>query len=107
MTDSVSAPAPAQSDERALPVGPVTSNLKASIKRIVLVGASVVALIVAAHLIYTYTGSQQWELVGEQNGVTVYSRKTPGVAVKQFKGVVRAQSTLVGVVAMANDPKTM
>src|SRR5687768_11055888 len=32
MTDSVSAPAPAQSDERALPVGPVTSNLKASIK---------------------------------------------------------------------------
>jgi hypothetical protein len=72
-----------------------------------LAGACVVALIGVADVIYTFAGSKQWELVGERNGVRVYSMKTPGSALKQFKGTVRVRSTLAGVIAQAADSKTM
>jgi hypothetical protein len=67
-------------------------------------GVALVALYVIAGLVWRYSGSNQWELAGERNGVRVYTLKEPGVDLLQFKGVVRVRSTLARLVAMLQDP---
>ncbi|HYC89895.1 MAG TPA: hypothetical protein VEO54_11840 [Thermoanaerobaculia bacterium] len=59
---------------------------------------------VSAHLIWKYSGSGQWELVKEKKGIRVYAMKTPGVAMMQFKGVARVQSSMHKAVALLLDP---
>ena len=68
---------------------------KAKAAKVVLI--SVLAGIVAAvamQLIYTYSGSNQWESLGEKNGVTVHSMKSPGTNLKKFKATWKMHSTL-------------
>lgn len=69
---------------------------------------SVAALIVAvvAHFIWKSSGSNQWELDKEIDGVKVYSLKTPGSVLKKFKieGVFR--SKLAGIMKVMRDPNT-
>lgn len=72
-------------------------------KRIALVIVLLMALAFATKSIWTFSGSNRWELVGDRNGVKVYSWKTPGSSVKKFKGVVRVRSTLSGLMALASD----
>lgn len=66
------------------------------------VALAVIAL--GAHLTWKYSGSGQWELVREKNGIRVYAMKTPGNAMQQFKGVTRVQSTMNKAVALLLDP---
>ncbi len=66
-----------------------------------------VSLIVAlfvVRVVWRFSGSNQWELVGEKNGVKVYSLKVPGTDVKKFKSVFRVHSTLAGLVKYFQDP---
>lgn len=60
----------------------------------------IVGAVFLSHGIHTYSGSNQWELEGEKKGVTVYSLKSPGSNLKQFRGVVRVKSRLASFVAM-------
>ena len=69
--------------------------------------ASVILAVVAlaAHLVWKYSGSNQWEPIGvSKKGVKLYALKKPGETVKQFKGVVRVRSTLHNVMAASQDP---
>lgn len=81
---------------------------KAWVKRpvnvLLLVSVSLVTLFFVASLIWKFSGSNQWELFQEKNGVKVYSLKAPGLDVKQVKGVVRVHSTLAGIVKFMQDP---
>jgi hypothetical protein len=52
-----------------------------------------------ANWLYKMSGSNKWELELDKNGVQVYSLKTPGSGIKQFKGVVRGQYSLNQLVA--------
>jgi hypothetical protein len=62
-----------------------------------------VAILVIAHFAWKYSGSNQWELMREVNGVRIYSLKTPGATREQFKAVGRVKSTLNRVVALMTD----
>lgn len=64
--------------------------------------AIVVALAIA-QVVYTYSGSGEWELVGEQNGIVVHSMKRPGENLKLFKGVFSVDSTLARIVTFMQD----
>ena len=64
-----------------------------------------VAIALAAHLIFKYSGSGQWEPHSERKGVRIYSMKTPGSTLKKFKGVVRVRSTLTAAMALQQDPE--
>lgn len=66
-----------------------------------LVVAAVLGLV--AHLIYKYSGSRQWEYMGEKNGVKLYSMKIPGETLKLYKAVYHVQATLSTVVAFMQD----
>ena len=70
------------------------------------VSVSLVVLLFFAQLIWKFSGSNQWELVLEQEGVKVYSLKTPGTEVVQFRAVGKIHSTLAGVVAWMKNPDT-
>ncbi len=69
--------------------------------KIFLIGCLSLAVVaVAAHLIWKYSGSGEWQLRGTKDGITIYSMKKPGSVRKQFKGIARVRSTLP--VAMAS-----
>jgi len=88
-----------------------TTNDKASVARprikiatFVALGAlTLVAILSIAHLAWKYSGSNQWELEIDRGGVKVYSLKSPGSSLKQFKMVTRIKSTLNHAVASLTD----
>jgi hypothetical protein len=60
--------------------------------------------ILAAHLIWKYSGSSEWKLVQDKNGIKIYAMKVPGSTGKKFKGIVRVRSTLSTAVKLLQDP---
>lgn len=70
------------------------------------VSVSLVVLMFFVQLIWKFSGSNQWELALERDGIKVYSLKTPGTEVVQFKAIGRIHSTLAGVVAWMKNPDT-
>jgi len=70
---------------------------------LLLVTVSLLALLFVIRQVWRFSGSNQWELVGEKNGVRVYSLKAPGSDLEQFKGVFRVHSTLAGLVRYFQD----
>jgi hypothetical protein len=75
---------------------------KGRVKRFLLRGAaSLIAVAAVAQLTYTYSGSNQWENLGERKGVTIYSKKSPGSNLKQFKAIWRVRTTFSKFVMFA------
>ncbi|MCU1350279.1 MAG: hypothetical protein JWO56_3309 [Acidobacteria bacterium] len=67
--------------------------------------ASLLVVALAAHLIWKYSGSNQWKLVSDRKGIQVYARKVPGHVVMQFKGIKRVTSGMDPLVALLLDPE--
>jgi hypothetical protein len=57
-----------------------------------------------SHSAWKYSGSNQWELELDKDGVTVYSLKSPDSALKKFKAIARIKTTLNRAVAAMLDP---
>ncbi|HZR59121.1 MAG TPA: START domain-containing protein [Terriglobales bacterium] len=55
------------------------------------------------HLIWKYSGSSQWKLELDKDGVQVYSLKSPGSTLKHYRIVSRIKTTLNRVVANFRD----
>jgi hypothetical protein len=68
--------------------------------------ALVVAILVMAHFAWKYSGSNEWKLEIDRNNVQVYSMKTPGEALKNFKVVTRVKTTLDRAVAATLSTET-
>jgi hypothetical protein len=60
----------------------------------------------ARNLLWKYSGSGKWELELDKNGIKVYSSKSPGSNLKQFKGVIQIHSNLNRIVAVMMDTST-
>jgi hypothetical protein len=77
---------------------------KGRIKKLLIRGAAVLVVgAVAGHLAWKYSGSKRWTKVGERNGVTVYSMKSPGSTIEKFKAVWKIHSRLSRVVMWVSD----
>lgn len=57
------------------------------------------ALLAGAHYGWKMSGSGEWRLVSDQEGVQVYEMKQPGSAFKRFKATMRMKSTMNRVIA--------
>jgi START domain len=68
--------------------------------------ALVVAILVIAHLVWRYSGSNRWQLVSDEDGIKVYSLKSPGTTLERFRAVTRIKTTLNRVVATMSDSST-
>ena len=82
----------------------VLPKRKGRIKKILFRGLlALVALVAVAQLVYTFSGSKQWEFVGERQGVTVYSMKVPGENLKKFRGLVQVNASMSKIVMFMQD----
>ncbi len=81
------------------------SRLKKAGKVFGIVVLLLVAIAGSAHLIWKYSGSNEWNLVADRNGIQVYERKAPGNVFKQFKGTMLVKAKLDSVAALMLDPK--
>lgn len=94
-TPAPAAPVQVEAQVRARPRGKLRRLLRATpyLAAIAVVG------VFAANLAWRASGSSQWQLELEQNGVKVYSLKAPGAYNKQYKAVMRGKYTLTQLVA--------
>jgi len=78
-----------------------TENRKKSTKtsKFIFVCASLVVLTFVTSKVWKSSGSGEWELELEKNGVEVFSMKSPGSSVKQYKGVMQSDYSLNHLVA--------
>lgn len=74
------------------------------LRLVAIAGVSVVVIVLLVGGIWRFSGSNQWELVGEKKGVKIYSLKAPGSDSQKFKCVFRVHSTLAGLVRLMRDP---
>jgi len=64
---------------------------------------SLYVLYQAAHLGWTYSGSNEWRLTSDEDGIRLWSRKTPGTALLKVKGEMRIAARLSTLMAMLED----
>lgn len=67
---------------------------------------TLVVALVAAHFIYQFSGSGQWEPFQAKDGVTVFKKKDPGSVVVQYKGIMKVDSSLTSFTRFMQDPTT-
>jgi hypothetical protein len=80
--------------------------LRKLIKIFIFLIAICIAVPVVAHYSWKYSGSNQWTLELEKNGIKVYSLKAPGSVVKEFKGVTQVNTTLSRIAAVMTSSTT-
>jgi hypothetical protein len=90
--------------QREVGIAAPKAKSKGRIRKILWRGLLALLVIAAvAQLSFTYSGSGEWQSLGEKNGTTAYSMKTPGSNLLKFKGVTRVHTSLTRVVAFMQD----
>jgi hypothetical protein len=82
------------------------SVLRKIVKFLAYAVALVVVVLTIAHFAWKYSGSNQWELYLNKDGVAVYTLKVPGATRLQFKVVSRIRARLDPIVAVWTDTTT-
>lgn len=76
-------------------------------KRIVVPGLLVLsALLVVAHFTWKYSGSNEWKLAKEENGVRVFTLKSPGSTLLKVKADMRVKTSLSSAVFLLRGDET-
>lgn len=57
----------------------------------------------AAHLLWTFSGSNTWQLDLDKDGVKVWTLKSPGTALLRVRSESRVKSSLAGMVKLLED----
>jgi hypothetical protein len=65
--------------------------------------ALVLMALLVAHFVWKYSGSGEWKLELEKNGIKVYSMKRPGSTLIQVKGTTRVRTKLNNIVTAMMD----
>lgn len=72
--------------------------------KVVGIFVAVVAMaLLVAHFSWKYSGSNQWRLISEQDGVKLYALKAPGSVRKQFKAIAQIKGTTTAAVSAMLD----
>jgi hypothetical protein len=72
-------------------------------KILLLAVVSLISFLLLAHFIWVSTGSNQWKLIKDENGIKIWTIKTPGNSMIKCKANFRVQSTLAGIVKLIED----
>ena len=76
------------------------------LKRTGIVIASVLVTLLAADLIWTSSGSNQWRVASDKDGIRVSTLKTPGSSLLKYKAAMHVDQDLSGVVFYLTDLHT-
>lgn len=72
-------------------------------KRICVLISGLIIILLIAHLFWNQSGSNQWDLAIDENGVKVWTIKTPGSNLIRIKATVKVKSSLSGMVKLLED----
>ena len=73
-------------------------------RKILLIGViSLISILLISHFIWVGSGSNQWKLVKDENGIKIWTIKTPGNSMIKCKANFRVQSTLGGIIKLIED----
>jgi hypothetical protein len=75
-------------------------------KYLSLVALTLIVILSLAHFVWKSSGSNEWKLEIDKDGVKVYSLKPPGSSLKRIKGITRIKTTLNHAVAAMLDTDT-
>src|SRR5262245_40442726 len=95
-----------QSVENENTVAKTKRWVKRLLKVLLVLSVSLVALYFVARVIWRFSGSNQWELVGEKKGLKVYTLKSPGSDLMQIRANLRVRSKLATIVRYMQDLET-
>lgn len=85
----------------------VPGGLRRKIRMLLFGGLFTALLAVVAYWAWAgLAGSNQWRLVRDENGVQVWTLKTPGSGLVQVKAHTRIKSSLAGMVKLLEDPSS-
>jgi hypothetical protein len=87
------------------PTTPVPKRPRRVARFLLIALAGIVVIATAAHLVWKYSGSEEWTLVREQDGIRIWSRKEPGKSHLVFKGITTMSASLDSTVALMLDPQ--
>lgn len=94
-------------DVNAISQPEVKTKRKFNIKKFFLYSLLSIAVLAIVFKIYwNMSGSGNWELEVDKNGVKVYTMKSPGTDLKITKGIVRVKASLASVVMFLQDHTT-
>ncbi|WP_028981311.1 hypothetical protein [Sporocytophaga myxococcoides] len=64
-------------------------------KKFLLIGViSLTVILFISHIVWTNSGSNQWTLVKDEDGIKIWTLKTPGSCLKQVKAKMRLKSSI-------------
>jgi hypothetical protein len=92
-------------DENTVPKPP-KSWLRKIVRGVLIASVSLLVLYSLARLAYRFSGSNQWELARDENGVKTYTLKQPGSDLALVKSVTRIRAPMSSVVAWLIDGDT-
>ncbi|CAM4025318.1 hypothetical protein [Bordetella tumulicola] len=67
----------------------------------IVLALAVIALV--AHFVWRASGSNEWELAKDENGVKLWTLKTPGSGLVRVRGLVEVDSRLAGMMTLIED----
>jgi hypothetical protein len=73
------------------------------LKGVVLGLVALLAILLVSHWLWAASGSNQWKLAMDQDGVKVWTLKTPGSPLVKIKATTRVKSSLAGMVKLLED----
>lgn len=73
-------------------------------KTLLYTAISLIAFYFVGRLVWRFSGSNQWELYGDKNGVKIYTLKQPGSDLRKFKSVFRIHAALGSLIKYMQDP---
>lgn len=76
------------------------------LKRVGLTLGVVLVALLGAHIAWTNSGSNEWQLVSDQDGIRISALKTPGYSLMKYKVNVRFDSELSEALFMLTDLDT-
>ncbi|MDR3046973.1 MAG: hypothetical protein LBU51_05070 [Bacteroidales bacterium] len=81
------------------------SKKKGKLKKYLCVAIIFIALAsIIAHFVWKASGSDQWDVISDKDGVKVYSMKTPGETWLKFKVTGKVNASMKTIVRFIRDP---
>jgi hypothetical protein len=68
--------------------------------------ATAIVVVLAAHIVWTRSGSNEWQVVSDENGIRISTLKTPGDSSLKYKVSMQVKSRLSDVVSFLSDTHT-
>jgi hypothetical protein len=86
----------------------MTDKPKRKVKKVLLIGAlSLAVVLLISHFVWKNSGSNEWTLAKDENGIKIWTLKTPGTCLKKVKVNMKLHSRLADILTLLESDATI